>query len=75
MEQVILKLNQIIKHHQDILVEHEKDNFYELSLDAYGCPYSFGNADDVYNDGFENGVKNGEFNLAKELLKMLSKGK
>lgn len=59
------------KELEDILraiVGQEVTDFYPEGLDEYGCPVSFGNADDVYSDGFDVGCKQGEFDLAVRLL-------
>lgn len=53
------------------LDEHKKENFYDAGLDEYGMPYSFGNADDVYSDGFENGIKDGSLDAFNEIITKL----
>ena len=59
---------------EDERVERDSEepiSFYELGLDRDGMPNSFGNADDVYSDGFSNGEYAGRYDLAKELFKLL----
>lgn len=50
----------------------EKTDFYSLGLDNDGSPYSFGNADDVYSDGFNNGELSGSYEFAKKLETVIS---
>jgi hypothetical protein len=45
--------------------------FYDISLDAEGMPYSHGNSNDVYDDGYSNGVTQGEYDLASKILLIL----
>lgn len=47
------------------------DSFYEIGLDEYGMPHSHGNSDDVYSDGFSNGVDEGEENAFTEVMKFM----
>lgn len=45
--------------------------FASLGLDADGIPYSMGNYDDVYEDGMQNGNREGEYDLAKRILAVI----
>ena len=71
-EKLRTRLKQIIKRSEDVLGSEEKESFYHMSLDDDGMPYSFGNADDVYSDGFDNGCSEGSYSLARELLAMMN---
>lgn len=51
--------------------EDTEATFYNMGLDNDGMPYSFGNADDVYSDGFQYGSREGEYELAKKILRIL----
>ncbi len=74
------KLENLIKDHRsklkEVLAEKQEENsdasFYDLYLDEDGIPYSFGNADDVYSDGFNAGTYQGMndmLDIVEELLK------
>lgn len=39
--------------------EEESTGFYEIGLDSDGIPNQIGNSNDVYDDGFHNGSKDG----------------
>jgi hypothetical protein len=45
---------------------------YDFGLDADGVPNSLGNADDIYNDGYNNGQDDGEYGLAVLILQMIN---
>jgi hypothetical protein len=45
--------------------------FYDVSIDRDGMPYSHGNSNDVYNNGYHNGTQNGEYELAEKILRIL----
>lgn len=47
------------------------EDFYEIGLDEDGVPYSYGNADDVYSDGYNAGVVAGEYELAIRIQQMI----
>lgn len=51
--------------------EGEDVTFYDMGLDRDGAPSSFGNADDVYSDGFQYGSQSGEYDLAQKILRIL----
>jgi len=51
--------------------EGEDVTFYDMGLDSDGMPFSFGNADDVYSDGFQYGSQAGEYELASKILRIL----
>lgn len=70
-EKIIRELKKIVKRGDDTLGADSKDSFYELGLDRDGMPYSHGNSDDVYSDGFSNGELDGKYYLAKEILEMM----
>ena len=46
-------------------------SFYDVSLDDDGIPYSAGNTSDVYDDGYSNGVTQGNYDLASKILRIL----
>ena len=52
-------------------VDISEVTFYDLGLDSDGCPYSFGNADDVYQDGFSAGYPYGRHDVATLILNMI----
>jgi hypothetical protein len=54
----------------DGLAEDQVGAFY-FGLDRDGVPVSYGNADDVYSDGFDYGITEGEAMLAYKLLALL----
>ena len=53
-------------------VELSEASAYNWSLDEDGVPYSHGNSDDVYSDGFTNGHSDGQYDLAVELLAVIN---
>lgn len=53
------------KPHEDMVT------FYDVSIDRDGMPYSHGNSNDVYDDGYHNGTQNGEYELAEKILRIL----
>lgn len=57
-----------IKEYKDILEKKEKESFYDLGLDSTGMPISFGNADDVYSDGYYAGEQGGQLEMFEFLL-------
>lgn len=61
-------LNVLIKD-----LENVGPNFYDLGLDEFGMPNSYGNADDIYSDAYSNGMLEGQYVLAKQLLQLISK--
>lgn len=71
VEVAIEKLEKFINHGKEKLEEAEKEDFYSLGLDTDGMPYSFGNADDVYSDGYDAGTYAGKSHLAKIILDIL----
>lgn len=64
------------RHEENLEIDPDADypSFHNLGLDKDGMPYSFGNADDVYNDGFHNGSYDGEMDLINQLLGMIDAG-
>lgn len=46
-------------------------SFYDVSLDDDGVPYSEGNYSDVYDDAYNNGITQGEYDLASKILRIL----
>ena len=70
-------VQKIIRESEQTLEEYAEEtdrdevSFYDLSLDSEGMPYSFGNADDVYSDGFENGCTSGAYDLAIQINDIL----
>ena len=51
--------------------EIDELSFYDVSLDDDGMPYSHGNSSDVYDDGYGNGVTQGEYDIASKILRIL----
>lgn len=49
-------------------------SFYDVSLDKDGIPYSEGNTSDVYDDAYNNGISQGEYDLASKILRILHGG-
>lgn len=45
--------------------------FYEIGVDEDGVPYSDGNVNDVYDDGYNNGITCGEYEFAEKILRIL----
>ena len=52
-------------------VELGELSFYDVSLDKDGVPYSDGNTSDVYDDAYNNGITQGEYDLASKILRIL----
>lgn len=65
-------VNRIIKRAENRLIEQEKETIFDLGLDEYGVPFSNGNSDDVYSDGYENGMLQGEYDTARKIKKILN---
>ena len=72
------KLQSIVDYYDNTIAEWEEETGREaeygmmsLCLDSDDVPVSFGNADDVLNDGYNAGYSQGKQDLAEELLKML----
>lgn len=65
-KELLQKLQQI---YTNLLEDKPEDGYYHLYYGEYG-PYSTGNYDDCYNQGFEAGDKDGKL----EILKMLFEG-
>ena len=79
MNDIISKLEQIIADCNNELSEYSAETgvdisevtFYDLGLDSDGCPSSFGNADDVYQDRFSAGCSDGRHEIATLILDMI----
>lgn len=56
---------------EEKLEENPDASFYDLYTDEDGMPYSFGNADDVYSDGFQAGTYRGIQDMLIELKVLL----
>ena len=50
------------------------NSFYEFSLDEDGVPYSEGNYNDCYADGYENGCRRGELEALRDILQKITMG-
>lgn len=70
VQEIISKRDAMLKETREEN-ENEEVSFYDLGLDEDGCPYSFGNADDVYSDGFQYGEMAGEYYLAHKINDIL----
>ena len=56
---------------EEKLEENPDASFHDLYTDEDGMPYSFGNADDVYSDGFSAGIYQGIQDVLIELKVLL----
>jgi len=52
-------------------IDDDSFGFYECGVDGDGIPYSHGNSNDVYDDGFMWGSKVGEEDALLEVLKKI----
>jgi hypothetical protein len=64
---------------EEQLARHKEKNphvnsFYGISIDEDGIPYSHGNYDDCYSDGFENGCRQGELAALRDILEKITLG-
>ena len=64
-------LTEVIAGNENILKENDKESFYDLFRDEDGVPYSYGNSDDVFSDGFLAGEYCAQSELAKRILQLI----
>lgn len=63
--------NRIVRFCEDTNRVSEETSAFHLGLDGDDVPHSYGNFDDCYQDGFDNGELEGEYMLAQKLLSMM----
>lgn len=61
----------VLKRLKEKLPDEDMVTFYDVSIDRDGMPYSHGNSNDVYDNGYRNGTRNGEYELAEKILRIL----
>jgi hypothetical protein len=71
VNKVIADGNSVLKGLKEDRPDEDSLTFYEVSIDSDGVPYSSGNSNDVYDDGYNNGTQNGEYDLAKKIYRIL----
>lgn len=71
VNKVIADGDSVLKGLEEERPDEDSLTFYEVSLDRDGMPYSHGNSNDVYDDGYQNGTQNGEYELAKKIYRIL----
>jgi hypothetical protein len=72
VNKVLSDSNAVLKGLKEDRPYEDSLTFYEVSLDRDGMPYSHGNSNDVYDDGYHNGTQNGEYELAEKILRILN---
>lgn len=55
------------------VTERKFTSFYNMGFTNYGDLCSEGNDSDIYQDGFDNGVKQGKLEILEALNKLLEK--
>jgi hypothetical protein len=71
VNKVIADGDAVLKGLEEDRPDEDSLTFYEVSLDRDGMPYSHGNSNDVYDDGYHNGTQNGEYELADKIYRIL----
>jgi len=71
VNKVIADGDAVLKGLEEDRPDEDSLTFYEVSLDRDGMPYSHGNSNDVYDDGYHNGTQNGEYELAEKIYRIL----
>ncbi len=71
VNKVIADGDAVLKRLEEKRPDEDSLTFYEVSLDSDGMPYSHGNSNDVYDDGYHNGTQNGEYELANKIYRIL----
>lgn len=63
--------NEIKKTEEDLTNSDISAYYYERYSEDEG-PFSMGNYEDVYSDGYEAGLKDGKYGLMVELLQIIN---
>ena len=71
VNKVIADGNAVLKGLKEDRPDEDFLTFYDVSMDKDGMPYSHGNSNDVYDDGYHNGTQNGEYELAEKIYRIL----
>jgi hypothetical protein len=71
VNKVLADGNAVLKGLKEDRPNEDSLTFYEASINSDGVPYSSGNSNDVYDDGYHNGTTSGEYELAKKILRIL----
>jgi TolA-binding protein len=71
VNKVIADGDAVLKRLKEVKPTEDVQTFYDISIDEDGVPYSSGNVNDVYDDAYNNGTQNGEYDLAKKIYRIL----
>lgn len=67
----IAKISKELEKMKEKFPNRNIETFYDIGLDGDGCPIDYGNYNDTYDCGYDNGEKSGRLTTLCEIKKVL----
>lgn len=74
IETEIAKLEKEVKDMQEDFPERNIESFYDCGMDGDGCPVQYGNYNDTYDSGYDNGENAGKLEMLYKFKELLTQG-